>query len=287
METKNRRQASTSVPVTGSPSSSSIIVPAYKENANLRPLVTRLFQAFASHPQASSEFQQVEVIVVDDNSRDGSVETVQQLQQEGYNVRIVVRTSERGLSSAVVRGFREAKGQRMICMDADLQHPPEAVPSLLLAFSDHKSFVLGTRYGEGVTMDKDWPLHRRIISSGARALALPLTAASDPMSGFFGISKQAFELAGPINAQGFKIALDLLVKANIPSNGIAEVPFSFGLRQEGESKLDSKVMIKYLEQLAELYVYKFGLPTILLVLVLLVILALYIWSALVYPRLFG
>ena len=63
----------------------------------------------------------MEVIVVDDNSRDGSVETVEQLQREGYNVRIIVRTAERGLSSAVVRGFREAKGQRMICMDADLQ----------------------------------------------------------------------------------------------------------------------------------------------------------------------
>lgn len=121
METKNRRQTNAPAAVTGAPSSSSIIVPAYKENANLRPLVTRLFQAFASHPQASSEFEEVEVIVVDDNSRDGSVETVEQLHQEGYNVRIIVRTAERGLSSAVVRGFREARGRRMICMDADLQ----------------------------------------------------------------------------------------------------------------------------------------------------------------------
>lgn len=136
-------------------------------------------------------------------------------------------------------------------------------------------------------MDKDWPLHRRIISSGARALALPLTTASDPMSGFFGLSKQAFELAGPINAQGFKIALDLLVKASIPSNGVAEVPFSFGLRQEGESKLDSKVMIKYLVQLKELYVYKFGLFNIIVAFVFLLIIALYLWSTVVYPRLIG
>lgn len=65
--------------------------------------------------------EQVEVIIVDDNSRDGSVENVQSLQQEGYNVRIIVRTSERGLSSAVVRGFQEAIGDNMLCMDADLQ----------------------------------------------------------------------------------------------------------------------------------------------------------------------
>ncbi|KAN0064502.1 dolichol-P-mannose synthesis [Thecaphora frezii] len=268
-----------------SSSSSSVIVPAFRENANLRPLVTRLFQAFASHP-SSVEFRDAEVVIVDDNSRDGSEETVAALQSEGYNVRIVVRTTERGLSSAVVRGFREAKGQRMLCMDADLQHPPEAVPSLLLALNEDKPFVLGTRYGPGVEMDKDWPLHRRIISSGARMLALPLTPASDPMSGFFGITKQKFELAGPINAQGFKIALDLLVKAHIPANGIAEVPFSFGLRQEGESKLDSKVMIKYLEQLVELYRYKFGTFNLVIALVLLLAVAFYLWTAYVYPALF-
>lgn len=107
------------------------------------------------------------------------------------------------------------------------------------------------------------------------------------MSGFFGLTKPAFELAGPINAQGFKIALDLLVKANIHSNGIAEVPFSFGLRQEGESKLDSKVMIKYLVQLKELYVYKFGLVNIIVALFFLLLVALYLWFTVVYPRLVG
>ncbi|EST07077.1 Glycosyl transferase, family 2 [Kalmanozyma brasiliensis GHG001] len=281
---KSRKPTSSS---SSSTASCSVIVPAFRENLNIRPLVTRLFQAFASHPQAS-EFRDAEVIIVDDNSRDGSVETVSTLQSEGYNVRIVVRTSERGLSSAVVRGFREAKGERMICMDADLQHPPEAVPDLLLAITDRKQFVLGTRYGAGVSMDKDWPLHRQIISSGARMLARPLTTASDPMSGFFGISKRAFANADQnINAQGFKIALDLLVKSGVSADAIAEVPFSFGLRQEGESKLDGKVMLKYLEQLAELYRYRFGLLAIVLVLLLLLVLALYVWAHVVSPVLFG
>ncbi|CCF48562.1 hypothetical protein NDA11_006925 [Ustilago hordei] len=267
--------------------SCSVIVPAFRENLNIRPLVTRLFQAFSSHPQ-SSDLGEVEVLIVDDNSRDGSVETVSQLQSEGYKVRIIVRTSERGLSSAVVRGFREARGERMICMDADLQHPPEAVPSLLLSINDRKQFVLGTRYGEGVSMDKDWPLHRQIISSGARLLARPLTSASDPMSGFFGISKRAFSNADQnINAQGFKIALDLLVKSGVPNAGIAEVPFSFGLRQEGESKLDGKVMLKYLEQLAELYRYRYGTVPLLFVFIVLLVLALYIWAHVISPLLFG
>lgn len=272
----------------GSSASCSVIVPAYRENLNLGPLVTRLFSALASHPSASTEFGHVEVIIVDDNSRDGSVETVSALQSQGYNVRIIVRTTERGLSSAVVRGFREAQGQRMICMDADLQHPPESVPALLLALTDRQPFVLATRYGPGVSMDKDWPLHRQIISAGARWLARPLTSASDPMSGFFGITKSTFTQIDPyINPHGFKIALDLLVKSNLPNNALAQIPFSFGLRQQGESKLDTKVMLKYLQQLAQLYTYKFGSIPLLALFVLLLFLAFYLWSYLLAPLLFG
>ena len=100
----------------------SVIVPAYKEKLNLRPLTTRLFTAFADS-DSPIPAANVELIVVDDNSRDGSVEEVETLQGEGYNIRIIVRTLERGLSSAVVRGFREAKGDAMVCMDADLQVP--------------------------------------------------------------------------------------------------------------------------------------------------------------------
>lgn len=235
----------------------SVIVPAYKENGNIRPLVTRIFAALR-RIDSPVPADQTEIIIVDDNSRDGSVENVQSLQHEGYNVRIIVRTLERGLSSAVVRGFQEALGDSMLCMDADLQHPPEYVPAMLASLSPTHTFVLGTRYGKGVEMDKDWPVHRRIISAGARVLALPLTTASDPMSGFFGVRKEAFLKARGLNSQGFKIALDLLIKAQIPPNAIAEVPFSFGVRAEGESKLTGKVMVKYLEQLVELYWYKFA-----------------------------
>lgn len=148
---------------------------------------------------------------------------------------------------------------------------------MLAALSPRHTFCLGTRYAAGVEMDKNWPLYRRVLSSGARMLALPLTAASDPMSGFFGIRKESvspptsfcrraahahallqFLKAKALNAAGFKIALDLLVKAHVPADAIAEVPFSFGVRAEGESKLTGAVMVRYLEQLAELYWYKFS-----------------------------
>ncbi|RDX49912.1 glycosyltransferase family 2 protein [Polyporus arcularius HHB13444] len=248
----------------------SVVVPAYRENGNLRPLVTRIFGALSqvNSPVAAHE---VEVIVVDDNSRDGSVETVEQLQREGYNARIIVRTTERGLSSAVVRGFREAQGDNMLCMDADLQHPPEYVPAMLASMSPTKQFALGTRYAKGVEIDEGWPLYRRVISSGARMLALPLTSASDPMSGFFGIRKETFLKARNLNSQGFKIALDLLVKCNISNDAIAEVPFSFGVRTEGESKLSGKVILRYLEQLGELYWYRFSGVIVFLVILFFII----------------
>jgi len=117
---KRRTVKTPTKPTSESQITHSIIVPAYKEKLNLRPLTTRLFAAF-EEADSPIPAENVEVIIVDDNSRDGSVEEVDSLREEGYNIRIIVRTNERGLSSAVVRGFHEAKGDAMICMDADLQ----------------------------------------------------------------------------------------------------------------------------------------------------------------------
>jgi dolichol-phosphate mannosyltransferase len=171
-----------------SPITHSVVVPAYHERANLRPLATRLFAALRAR-------QHAELIIVDDNSRDGTVEECAQLVRDGYNVVLVVRTDAKGLSSAVLRGFEEARGHSLVVMDADLQHPPEAVQALFDALDDPATpFVLGTRYGSGVSMDANWPLYRRVISWGARLLARPLTTASDPMTGFFGIRKDYVRL---------------------------------------------------------------------------------------------
>jgi dolichol-phosphate mannosyltransferase len=100
----------------------SVIVPAYKEHLNIAPLTTRLFAALAdSESPVSADV--VELLIVDDNSRDGTVEVVEQLRQQGFNVRVILRATERGLSSAVLRGFQEASGHALLCMDADLQVP--------------------------------------------------------------------------------------------------------------------------------------------------------------------
>mmetsp|Transcript_24457 Transcript_24457/g.68554 ORF Transcript_24457/g.68554 Transcript_24457/m.68554 type:complete len:276 (+) Transcript_24457:224-1051(+) len=235
-----------------------VVVPTYKEVDNLRPLVERTMVAM----EKDGKGKEVEIIVVDDNSQDGSDEVVESLRKEGHPVRIVVRVEDRGLSSAVLEGFDQGKGDLLLCMDADLQHPPEQVPALFRAIdpavAGSANYALGTRYGGGeLSIDKDWPLHRRVISAGARLLAIGLTNLSDPMSGFFAVSRSLFhEHRGKINATGFKIAMEVYVKCGVRKHN--EVPIKFGVRLAGESKLSSKVMIQYLVHLYELYTYKYG-----------------------------
>jgi dolichol-phosphate mannosyltransferase len=162
--------------------------------------VTRIFQSLPA-----SELRHKEVLVVDDNSSDNTAEEVERLREGGYNVHLHIRKTERGLSSAVLHGFSLAHGSKLVVMDADLQHPPENVYDLLSALPDQPEgatipppqFALGTRYGKGVEIDRDWPLYRRIISWGARVLSRPLTNAQDPMGGFFALRKELVSLVQP------------------------------------------------------------------------------------------
>ncbi|KAF7334196.1 Dolichol-phosphate mannosyltransferase subunit 1 [Mycena sanguinolenta] len=261
----------------------SVIVPTYKEVSNIPLLVE---QVFAAVPDP----ERTEIVIVDDDSRDGTEEAVEALRagtythddEEGHthedgndkagypNLVLVVRTgltkAEKGLSSAVLRGFAEARGSKFVVMDADLQHPPSSVPDLFSALSSSTPFALGTRYGGGGAVDKDWPLLRRIISAGARSLARPLTKATDPMSGFFGITRDLYASASPVNPVGFKIALELLLKTGIKSTvadptmpHLAEVPYAFAKRARGASKLSSKTIIKYVLHLGALYRWRVGM----------------------------
>ncbi len=235
------RVSSTSVNV-------SVVVPAYREADNLRPLTERVF---AATRQAGLE---AELIVVDDDSRDGSVEVVESLAAD-HPVRIIVRRGERGLATAVLRGFDEANGDILVVMDADLQHPPEKVPELVECIaSGQAEFVIGSRYvGEG-RIDKDWPLVRRLNSQVATLLARPLTSVRDPMSGFFALHRDTWRRAAPLNPLGYKIALELMVKARC--SPCAEVPIVFGDRAAGESKLSLAEQLRYLRHLLRLYAFR-------------------------------
>lgn len=154
--------------------------------------VSRVFQSLPSE-----QVRHTEVLIIDDNSQDETADEIERLREAGYNVHLHVRKTERGLSSAVLHGFTLSQGRKLLVMDADLQHPPESVPSFLTALDDtagvaeerQPKFALGTRYAKGYEMDKDWPVYRRIISWGARLLSRPLTSAQDPMGGFFALRK--------------------------------------------------------------------------------------------------
>ncbi len=145
-----------------------IIVPTYREAENLRLLVPRIVQALSAATTA------YEIIVVDDDSQDGTLAVLAELAGQGCPVRLITRVGERGLSSAVLRGFAEAKGRYLVCMDADLSHPPEALPQLLAAVREPDvDFVIGSRYVPGGSTDETWGVFRWLNSKVATLLARP------------------------------------------------------------------------------------------------------------------
>ena len=222
-----------------------VVVPTYHEVKNLRPLVMRISGAMAKAKRP------YEIIVVDDDSRDGTDQAVRELNELGYPVRLIARIGERSLSSAVIRGFSEANGETLICMDADLSHPPEAIPTILECLDEPGvDFVLGSRYALGGSTDEQWGLLRWLNSKIAIALAKPFTSLKDPMSGFFAIPKTVYEKAAPLNPVGYKIALELIVKCNCSM--IREIPIHFAQRRFGESKLSLTERLNYMRHLNRL-----------------------------------
>jgi dolichol-phosphate mannosyltransferase len=196
-----------------------------------------------------------EMIIVDDNSNDGTEETVAKLAVR-FPVRLVVRRNERGLSSAVLRGFSEARHDRLLVMDADLQHPPELVPALLEKLETPGcEFVIATRYSGQSSIAEHWPLYRRLASKVATALAKPLAHLSDPMSGFFALRREVWERAERLSPLGYKIALELFVKGRC--RRAEEVPIHFATRRAGESKAGLREFVHYLRHLWRLYWFRF------------------------------
>ncbi len=229
----------------------SIIVPTYREAPNIEPLVQRVFAAIRGAGVDA------ELVIVDDDSQDGTDRIVEGLQRD-YPVRLLVRRGERGLAGAVVAGLREARFERLVVLDADLQHPPELIPDILTALArDGCDFVMATRYAGRGSVAGDWPWHRRLASRVATWLARPVAPLSDPMSGFFALTRQAWERAAPhVDAIGYKIGLELYVKARCTRP--VEVPINFAARHAGASKLGMATQWAYLRHLVRLYRFRFS-----------------------------
>lgn len=228
----------------------SIIIPTYQEAENLRVLVPRVADVLDKARLRG------EIIVVDDNSPDGTREACEALAAE-YPLQLLVRENERGLSSAVIHGMNTARGEILLVMDADLSHPPEKIPELVEALSSEGAeFVIGSRYVPRGSTESGRGLFRWLDSRVATLLSRPLTSLSDPMAGFFALRRSLFEAAPKLDPIGYKIGLELIVKCRC--RDVREVPISFGNRLHGESKLSFRERLDYLRHLRRLYEFRLG-----------------------------
>lgn len=228
----------------------SIVVPTYREADNILPLVGRIRAAL----EPAIDY---EIVFVDDNSRDGIDARVEEVNRAGARARLIVRTTERGLSSAVLRGFREARGDVLLCMDADMSHPPEAIPQMFQQLQDQQAdLVVGSRYVPGGSVEQGWGFYRWLNSQVALWLARPLSKVRDNGAGFFMLPRRVFEQGRDLNPIGYKMLIEISVKC--PCRKVIELPIHFSDRKFGQSKLSTREQLLYLLHLKRLYDYKFG-----------------------------
>jgi dolichol-phosphate mannosyltransferase len=225
----------------------SIIIPTYNERENLPILIERILKSLNQH-----NITNYEIIIVDDNSPDGTGEIAEQLAKQYKNIKVLHRPAKMGLATAFLDGVKLAKGNIVALMDADLQHPPELLPELYQAILNGYDMAIASRYIKGGGTE-NWSSKRKIVSKGAIILAHILFPESrkikDITSGYFTIRKDIIQNK-KLNPIGYKIMLEIVVKAK--PKRIIEIPFIFKSRTKGRSKLSSKEFINYLKHLINL-----------------------------------
>jgi dolichol-phosphate mannosyltransferase len=218
-----------------------IILPTFNEQGNCAPLIERIEQALGPDGW--------EVIIVDDDSRDGTAEEARALALSDTRVRAIQRIGRRGLASAVIEGFCATAAPFVAVMDADHQHDPALLPPMLAALKAGETEIcVASRFAPGASV-ADWaePARERLSGLANRAARM-LTGVdlSDPMSGYFMLeTARARALAPRLSGVGFKILLDLLATAEEPLQ-VREFPLRFGARRSGTSKLDRGVAFDFL-----------------------------------------
>ena len=219
-----------------------VIVPTYNEVKNVAKLAARLTDVLANVA--------FEVIFVDDHSPDGTSDAVRSLGQADARIRCIERIGRRGLSTAVIEGVLATSAEFAVVIDGDMQHDETVIPNILAELQDGADLVVGSRYVEGGGTG-DWSDARLKSSQFATRLSRMLNAGdlSDPMSGFFGLRTQMLrDRAENLTGTGYKILLDIVATPGADIN-VREVPYEFRSRQEGESKMDSRVLLEFLELL--------------------------------------
>jgi dolichol-phosphate mannosyltransferase len=226
-----------------------VIIPTFKEEANIRNIVTEVdavFKRTGTHG---------EILIVDDNSPDGTIGIVEDMKTTMPNVNILVRTADHGLSQSVADGFLHASSDIFVVIDADLSHPPALIPKMYEEIKAGNDVVIGSRYMDGGGIRK-WPLKRRIISLGATFLGrLLFPDITDPVSGFFAVRKSVVAQA-QLKPRGYKILLEVLGKGIWEHD--KEIPFEFSDREIGSSKLKIKTIVEYAQQVVDITLYSFA-----------------------------
>lgn len=226
----------------------SLILPTYNESQNIELIIQQLTSLL---DQIIPE--DYELMIVDDNSPDETWKIALELLPKYPQLRVMRRIEEKGLSTAIIRGWQIAQGEILGVIDADLQHPPEIVLQLLSEMEKGADLAVASRHVEGGGVS-DWSITRRILSRGAQLLGLIILPGvigrvSDPMSGFFMVRREC--IAGKVlKPQGYKILIEVLGRGNI--RWIGEVGYVFQERQQGESKVTSQQYWEYLQHLVRL-----------------------------------
>lgn len=227
----------------------SLVIPTYQERENIQLLVQQLVELLEL-----GHHDQYELIVVDDHSPDRTAELALSLTPHYPQLRVIRRQAERGLATAVIRGWQAGQGEILAVIDADLQHPPAVLLRQLDAIAVGADLVVASRHVEGGGVS-DWNLGRRILSRGAQLLGLlvlpgVVSRVSDPLSGFFMVRRDA--IAGQkLNPVGYKILIEVLARGTFTD--ISEVSYIFQERQDGQSKVTYKQYLEYIQHLITLW----------------------------------
>lgn len=226
----------------------SLVVPTYNEGKNIIPLIEALVEIL---DRVIAD--RYELIVVDDDSPDRTWEIAQSLQENYPQLQVLRRTEERGLATAVIRGWQAAQGEILGVIDGDLQHPPETLIDIYSAVSKGADLAVASRYIHGASVGS-WSGIRQFLSRGAVSLALwilPEIASrlSDPMSGYFLVRRSAI-VDCELSPIGYKILLEVMGRGQI--DRVAEIPYTFLERQEGSSKVTWRQYEQFIRHLIRL-----------------------------------
>lgn len=214
-----------------------IVIPTYDEADNIVPLLIAVRQTVPA----------AQLLIVDDNSPDGTAELVRAHPDFGRHVHLLSRTNKDGLGAAYRAGFAwaETRGfDRVVQMDADFSHPIDKIPELLSAL-DTAEVAIGSRYVQGGTV-RDWPWHRRLISAGGNTyvrlmLRLPVR---DATAGFKAFRLEALVRLGALEAasNGYCFQIENTWRACRLGMRVVEVPITFTDRTEGTSKMSGAIV---------------------------------------------